>query len=91
MIFTVYMSLAYGILYLSLTMYPYAFGVSRHLDPLTASLPFLFLLAGIFIACAIITVHSVHIGKRQATKHAFCPEDLLGPVIPGSLLLTAGM
>lgn len=90
MIFTAYMSLVYGILYLSLTMYPYAFIAERGLDARTASLPFLFLLTGIVIACVIITIHSVHIGKRQAAGRPFCPEDRLGPVVFGSLLLTAG-
>jgi hypothetical protein len=90
MIFTAYMSFVYGILYLSLTMYPYAFSVERGLDASTASLPFLFLLGGIVIACVIIAIHSVHVGKRQAAGRPFCPEDRLGPVVFGSLLLTAG-
>jgi hypothetical protein len=90
MIFTAYMSLVYGILYLSLTMYPYAFIAERGLDARTASLPFLFLLAGIVVACIIITIHSVHIGKRQAAGRPFCPEDRLSPVVFGSILLTAG-
>lgn len=84
------MTLTYSILYLTLTMYPYAFSVTRNLDDRTASLPFLFLLAGIVIACVIITIHSVHIGKAQAAGRPFRPEDRLGPVVFGSLVLTAG-
>ena len=91
LIFTIYMSLVYGILYLTLTLYPYAFATRRDLTSTTATLPFLFILLGIVVACGIIVLHSVHIGKGQISGRPLRPEDRLPPVVLGSILLPAGI
>jgi MFS transporter, DHA1 family, multidrug resistance protein len=84
------MSLVYGILYLTLTLYPYTFGTNRQLSSMDALLPFLFLLGGIFLASGIIMLHSVQIARSQAAGDALKPEDRLPPAILGSILLPAG-
>lgn len=91
LIFTIYMSLVYGILYLTLTMYPYSFHAIRKVSSIEASLPFLFLLAGIVLACLFLGLYSVYyIGRLQTAGKTLTPEHRLPPVILGSLLLPAG-
>jgi len=85
------MSLVYGILYLSLTLYPFAFHITRGWAPLVASLPFLGVLLGIMVACVIIGAHSVWHGKRLQAGAVMAPEDRLLPVILGAILLPAGV
>ncbi|KAF4550299.1 Citrinin biosynthesis cluster MFS transporter-like protein [Elsinoe fawcettii] len=91
-IFTIYMSLAYGILYLTFVMYPVAFVVERGWDPTAGSLPFLGMLIGIFIACGIIAMHSLYyVRPRLLRTNQLNPEDRLPPMIFGSVLLTGGL
>ncbi|KAH9845217.1 Major Facilitator Superfamily transporter [Teratosphaeria destructans] len=91
-IFTVYMSLVYGILYLTLMLYPYAFGKGRGMSAVQASLPFLYLLLGIVLACIVLALYSVYyIGRRQAATKPLTPEHRLPPVILGSLFLPSGL
>ncbi|KAF2165391.1 hypothetical protein M409DRAFT_55797 [Zasmidium cellare ATCC 36951] len=92
LIFTIYMSLVYGILYLTFTMYPYSFHTIRKMSSIEASLPFLFLLAGIVLACLFLGLYSVYyIGRLQRAGKTLTPEHRLPPVILGSLLLPAGL
>ncbi|KAK4503180.1 hypothetical protein PRZ48_006608 [Zasmidium cellare] len=92
LIFTVYMSLVYGILYLTLTMYPYSFHTVRKMTAIEASLPFLFLLTGIVLACLFLGLYSFYyVGRRLSAGKTLKPEDRLPPVILGSVLLPAGL
>ena len=85
------MSFAYGILYLTLILYPISFIVTRGWSSVKGSLPFLGILAGIAIACGIIGIHSVYyIGKRYTDGHMLVPEDRLHPMIIGSVILPGG-
>lgn len=90
MIFTAYMSLVYGILYLSLTLYPFAFKHKREWTSVEASLAFLSLLAGIVIGCLIIGFHSYFHCKRALAGRKMVPEDRLPPVVLGSFVLPSG-
>ncbi|PNS15639.1 hypothetical protein CAC42_4091 [Sphaceloma murrayae] len=90
-IFTIYMSLAYGILYLTFVMYPVAFITLRSWPRTTGSLPFLGLLLGIFIACIVIALHSHYYIRGKMVARTLRPEDRLPPMIAGSFLLTGGL
>ncbi|KAI5366701.1 putative major facilitator superfamily, MFS transporter superfamily [Septoria linicola] len=91
MIFTVYMSLVYGILYLTLTLYPFAFDHMRGWSTTKASLPFLSLLVGILLGCLIIGAHSYFHCKKALAGRDMAPEDRLPPVVLGSVVLTSGL
>ncbi|RDI77429.1 hypothetical protein Vi05172_g12538 [Venturia inaequalis] len=90
--FTFYMSLVYGIIYLTFTMYPLAFRRDRKWGAIKASLPFLGILLGVVVACVLIAIHSIYYvtAKYQKLKH-HVPETRLPPMILGSLLLPAGL
>lgn len=89
-IFTAYMSLVYGIMYLTLTLYPYAFQTGRGWESLHATLPFLYMLVGVVLACVIIGAHSVWHGKTLQAGKELAPEQRLHPVVLGSFILPAG-
>ena len=84
------MSLVYGILYLSLTLYPFAFHKMRGWASLEASMPFLWVLLGIVLGCIVIGVHSVWHGRCLKSGAIMVPEDRLPPVALGAVLLPAG-
>lgn len=86
------MALAYGIIYLSFTIYPHAFVVIRGWSPVTGSLPFLGIFVGIAIACTLLGVHSIYyVGPLFNKTHQHVPERRLLPMILGSVLLPGGM
>ncbi|KAF5241932.1 hypothetical protein FANTH_8892 [Fusarium anthophilum] len=86
--FTVYMSLAYGIIYLTFTMYPLAFVTVRGWSRMDGSLPFIGMTVGVVLACIGIVLHSIYY-IQQSRVHV--PERRLPPMIAGSVLLSAGI
>ncbi|KAF4443331.1 mfs-multidrug-resistance transporter [Fusarium acutatum] len=86
--FTVYMSLAYGIIYLTFTMYPLAFVTVRGWSRMDGSLPFIGMTIGVVLACIGIALHSIYY-IQQSRVHV--PERRLPPMIAGSILLSAGI
>lgn len=86
------MSLVYGIIYLTFTLYPLAFRKYRKWGAVKASLPFLSILLGVIIACFLLAIHSIyHVTALYQKKKHHVPETRLPPMILGSLLLPAGM
>ncbi|CZR41599.1 putative mfs-multidrug-resistance transporter [Fusarium proliferatum ET1] len=86
--FTIYMSLAYGIIYLTFTMYPLAFVTVRGWSRMDGSLPFIGMTIGVVLACIGISLHSIYY-IQQSRVHV--PERRLPPMIAGSILLSAGI
>ncbi|KAG4282426.1 hypothetical protein FPRO06_09099 [Fusarium proliferatum] len=86
--FTIYMSLAYGIIYLTFTMYPLAFVSVRGWSRMDGSLPFIGMTIGVVLACIWIALHSIYY-IQQSRVHV--PERRLPPMIAGSILLSAGI
>ncbi|RBR18860.1 hypothetical protein FVER53590_11656 [Fusarium verticillioides] len=86
--FTIYMSLAYGIIYLTFTMYPLAFVTVRGWSHMDGSLPFIGMTFGVVLACIGIALHSIYY-IQQSRVHV--PERRLPPMIAGSILLSAGI
>lgn len=86
------MSLVYGIIYLTFTIYPLEFRRYRHWSATKASLPFLSILLGVVIACCLLAIHSIYYvtARYQKMKH-HVPETRLPPMIFGSFILPAGV
>ncbi|KAH8672275.1 major facilitator superfamily domain-containing protein, partial [Ilyonectria robusta] len=90
--FTIYMSLAYGVIYISLTMYPLAFVTSRGWSRIDGSLPFLGIVIGVILACIAIAMHSIfYVSPRLEETGIHLPERRLPPMIAGSVILSAGI
>ncbi|THW73541.1 MFS general substrate transporter [Aureobasidium pullulans] len=91
-ILTLYMSLVYGILYLTFEAYPISFEMDRSWSPGLASLPFIAIFIGVVLACAIIGGFSkTWYAKRLIASGKLNPEDRLPPMIAGSLILPVGL
>ncbi|THW56503.1 MFS general substrate transporter [Aureobasidium pullulans] len=91
-ILTLYMSLVYGILYLTFEVYPISFEMDRGWSPGLASLPFIAIFIGVVLACAIIGGFSkTWYAKRLIASGKLNPEDRLPPMIAGSLILPVGL
>ncbi|KAH8681501.1 major facilitator superfamily domain-containing protein [Xylariales sp. PMI_506] len=87
-IFTVYLTLVYGTLYLSFQAFPLAFQAHGWSVP-TSMLPFIAVLMGIITAWLVQSVFTLTYFKKQmvATNGVTAPEDRLPPMIAGALLL----
>ena len=91
-ILTIYMSLVYGILYLTFEAYPISFELDRGWSPGLASLPFISLFIGVVIACISIGVFSkTWYAKRLIRTKTLNPEDRLPTMIAGSIILPIGL
>lgn len=92
-VMTVYISLVYGIQYLTFFSIPYIFRHDRHWSAQTGSLPFLSMLLGIAVSCGGVSVFwSKYYGPRlRARGGKICPEDRLPPVMLGAVLLPVGL
>ncbi|KAI5275329.1 MFS general substrate transporter [Aureobasidium subglaciale] len=91
-ILTIYMSLVYGILYLTFEAYPISFEMDRGWSPGLASLPFIAIFIGVVLACAIIGGFSkTWYAKRLIASGKLNPEDRLPPMIAGSIILPIGL
>jgi MFS transporter, DHA1 family, multidrug resistance protein len=89
---TVYMSICYGILYLTFEAYPLYFEFDRGWSPNLATLPFIGLFIGVLLACIILPVDSkIRYGKHLIQTKKLNPEDRIPPMIVGSLVLPAGL
>jgi len=93
MFITFYISVVYGILYLTFEAYPISFQEQRLWSPGLASLPFLSILIGIIIACASLAIYSrtYYVRRLKARGGKVNPEDRLPPMIVGSVVLPAGL
>ena len=83
---TIYISMCYGILYLTFEAYPISFQLDRGWSPTSASLPFVAILLGILVASLIIAL-----GARKDAKKQLTPEDRVPPMIMGGALLPIGL
>jgi len=90
---TLYMSLIYGILYLSFFAYPITFQVDRGWEEGIGSLPFLAIIIGvIFAAALIIFVTKTRFARKMKENHGrVVPEERLIPMIIGGAVLPAGL
>lgn len=89
---TLYISLVYGILYLSFFAVPYSFETDRHWHPTISSLPFLAITVGVLVSSFAVFVYSdKYYQPRLIKRGRVLPEDRLPPMMVGSVLLPAGL
>lgn len=88
-ILTVYLSLVYGILYLTLEAFPISFQIERGWSIGIASLPFAGLLLGFVIASVVLIFWPCLAKILRLDKYG--PEDQLVPMMFGACLLPVGL
>lgn len=89
---TIYMSIVYGILYLSFTAFPIAFQQVRGWEPGVGSLPFLGIGVGVILGGSIIIYMTKTRFKRILEREGrVVPEERLIPMAIGGFLFPAGM
>jgi DHA1 family multidrug resistance protein-like MFS transporter len=83
----------YGILYLVFVSYPIAFREVRHWSLGTSALPYIGMMIGILIGCAIVVTHTRHSFAKatQANGGVVIPEQRLPLMIAGGCLLPVGL
>lgn len=86
-----YASFCYGILYMQLGAIPIIFNENRGWNPLVASLPFLNILIGAVLGCALNVYNQVLYNKAyHAAGNRAVPEKRLPPMMLGSFLFSGG-
>ena len=92
-VLTLYVSIVYGIMYLTFYAIPYIYQHDKHWSVRSASLPFLSMLVGILLSCILVALHSSYYYQPRLKKRGgkVVPEDRLPLIMLGSLLLPAGL
>ncbi|KAK4952275.1 hypothetical protein LTR28_006657, partial [Elasticomyces elasticus] len=91
-LFTVYMSTVYGILYLFLEAFPISFQQQRGWSLGVGALPFLSLIVGVVIGAAFAVWYTRAVIAPKAKRDGgLLPEDRLVPMVVGGVLLPAGL
>ncbi|ORY71024.1 MFS multidrug transporter [Pseudomassariella vexata] len=85
-VFTVYLTLVYGTLYLSFQAFPMAFQ-QRGWTATTSSLPFLAVMLGILSAWGVTSIFTLTWYKRVVLSTTPTPEHRLPPMMLGGVLL----
>jgi DHA1 family multidrug resistance protein-like MFS transporter len=86
-----YASFCYGILYMQLGGIPIIFHENRHWGPVRATLPFLAILLGAALGCAINAYNQLLYNKAYHAAHnRAVPESRLPPMMLGGVLFAAG-
>ena len=89
---TLYISIVYGILYLTFYAYPFSFTRERGWDPRIGALPFLSILIGVLAASLSVAIYSQkYYQPRLLARGSVLPEDRLPPMMVGSVLLPGGL
>lgn len=91
-VMTLYISIVYGILYLTFFAFPYSFEEGRGWDPQVGSLPFLSILVSVLVSSIGVGLYSrKYYRPRLLARGSVLPEDRLPPMILGSFILPAGI
>ncbi|KAI9723539.1 MAG: hypothetical protein M1828_004135 [Chrysothrix sp. TS-e1954] len=93
LLLTLYMSLVYGIVYLSFESYPVAFIEVRGWSLGVGALPFVALIIGVLLGAAMIMYSTLTHFKRSylANNLQPVPEQRLPPMIVGGIMLPVGL
>ncbi|KAI9689373.1 MAG: hypothetical protein M1822_010024 [Bathelium mastoideum] len=93
LIMTIYSSFIYGILYLLFFSLPWTFTTIRHWSAKSASLSFLAILVGVFLACfgTAYSDTTWWLKRFLARGRQFLPEDRLPQVMISAILMPAGL
>jgi DHA1 family multidrug resistance protein-like MFS transporter len=91
-LFTLYISLVYGILYLFFEAYPISFQVKRGWSQGIGALPFLGILVGVIAGSITISIITKTRFARKLKKHGrVIPEERLPSMIIGAVILPIGL
>ncbi|KAF2767214.1 MFS general substrate transporter [Teratosphaeria nubilosa] len=92
LLITIYTSFIYGLLYLSLTAYALVFEEVYGFSQGVAGLPYLALIAGVFIAFAIVVAtNKSYVRKLKANNNIPVPEWRLPIVVAGGIIFPCGL
>lgn len=87
-----YASFVYGLLYMTLEVFPIVFREQRGFGPVVSTLPFLGLFVGILSAMGINLANQGFYAKAVAkNKGRAAPEARLPPMVIGGVFFTAGL
>jgi len=88
----IYASFVYGLLYMTLEMFPIVYAEERHWGPVVSTLPFLGLLVGVIAAMFInLANQPAYIRAVEKNKGRAVPEARLPPMIIGGGLFVIGL
>ena len=88
----IYASFVYGLLYLTLEVFPIVFRDMRGYGPIVSTLPFLGLLIGVFAALGINIANQPFYARAVAkNKGRAVPEARLPPMLIGGFIFVAGL
>lgn len=93
MVMTLYISAAYGLIYLTFYAFPFSFTITRRWKPTVGSLPFLSMLIGILVSCYAVALYSKYYYSPRLRKRRgqVRPEDRLPPIMLGGFILPASL
>ena len=87
-----YASFVYGLLFLTLEVFPIVFRDERHFGQVVSSLPFLGLFVGVVFALVVnIANQPLYIKAVEKNKGRAVPEARLPPMIIGGVFFTTGL
>lgn len=88
----IYASFVYGILYLTLAVFPVAFSMVRGWNLLVSALPYIALFVGVIMGVAVnIVCQRFYIERLRANNYRPVPEARLIPMMIGSIFFAAGL
>lgn len=89
---TIYTAFIYGILYLFLEAYPIVFAEKRGINEAVATLPYIGLIIGVLIGCAIVIAFEPRYNRKlKANNNLPVPEQRLLPMMIGAVLFPIGL
>lgn len=92
LLITIYTAFIYGILYLFLEAYPIVFVQYRGINPAVATLPYIGLIVGVLIGCAIVIFFEPMYNQKLKENHNIpVPEERLPPMMVGAVLFPIGL
>ena len=88
----IYASFVYGLLYLTLEVFPIVYLDMRHFSPVTSTLPFLGLFVGVLVAMGINLANQPRYSRIvEQNGGRAVPEARLPPMLIGGLLFVIGL
>lgn len=88
----IYASFVYGLLYLTLEVFPIVYEQNRHWGTVVSTLPFLGLFVGVLFAMAVNLANQPRYARAVAANNGRAvPEARLPPMIIGAVLFAAGL
>lgn len=89
---TLYISIAYGLIYFSFYAIPYSFDAERGWDSRIGSLAFVAMLVGVLAGNFFVMWYTKHYYQpRMKARGSFSPEDRIPLIIVGAFLLPVGL